>query len=183
MDATLRTAAWPKVGATLERAQQSPVRDAAAPSVRFYVAGRVAVEGSSTLDQGDLPGAQGRRILVHLVLARHRPVPAEELVGTELASLIHPEDLGCVVHEVRRFLAASREELEAVTNELAAALGLGGRDRRPGSTAERARVNATRAIRSSSLAVCSVGLFSIPIRARTSSALSFITFARGSKFL
>ena len=27
--------------------------------------------------------------------------------GTELASLIHPEDLGCVVHEVRRFLAAS----------------------------------------------------------------------------
>ncbi|WP_328768455.1 putative bifunctional diguanylate cyclase/phosphodiesterase [Streptomyces sp. NBC_00286] len=33
--------------------------------------------------------------------------PAEELVGTELASLIHPEDLGCVVHEVRRFLAAS----------------------------------------------------------------------------
>ncbi|KQV95288.1 EAL domain-containing protein [Streptomyces sp. Root369] len=32
---------------------------------------------------------------------------AEELVGTELAGLIHPEDLGCVVHEVRRFLAAS----------------------------------------------------------------------------
>jgi diguanylate cyclase (GGDEF)-like protein/PAS domain S-box-containing protein len=31
---------------------------------------------------------------------------AEELVGTELASLIHPEDLGCVVHEVRRFLTA-----------------------------------------------------------------------------
>ena len=33
--------------------------------------------------------------------------PAEDLVGTELANLIHPEDLGCVVHEVRRFLAAS----------------------------------------------------------------------------
>ncbi|MGW1955675.1 putative bifunctional diguanylate cyclase/phosphodiesterase [Streptomyces sp. NPDC001920] len=33
--------------------------------------------------------------------------PAEDLVGTELATLIHPEDLGCVVHEVRRFLAAS----------------------------------------------------------------------------
>nr|WP_199272855.1 EAL domain-containing protein [Streptomyces broussonetiae] len=33
--------------------------------------------------------------------------PAEELVGTELAALIHPEDLGCVVHEVRRFLVAS----------------------------------------------------------------------------
>ncbi|MEV6114292.1 EAL domain-containing protein [Streptomyces sp. NPDC052109] len=33
--------------------------------------------------------------------------PAEDLVGSELAGLIHPEDLGCVVHEVRRFLAAS----------------------------------------------------------------------------
>ncbi|MGC0329358.1 diguanylate cyclase (GGDEF)-like protein/PAS domain S-box-containing protein [Streptomyces sp. SAI-170] len=33
--------------------------------------------------------------------------PAEDLVGSELAELIHPEDLGCVVHEVRRFLAAS----------------------------------------------------------------------------
>ncbi|WP_161224778.1 EAL domain-containing protein [Streptomyces sp. SID8352] len=36
--------------------------------------------------------------------------PAEELVGGELAGLIHPEDLGCVVHEVRRFLAASPAE-------------------------------------------------------------------------
>lgn len=35
---------------------------------------------------------------------------AEELVGSELASLIHPEDLGRVVHEVRRFLAADPEE-------------------------------------------------------------------------
>ncbi len=36
--------------------------------------------------------------------------PAEELVGSELAGLIHPEDLGCVVHEVRRFLAANPAE-------------------------------------------------------------------------
>ncbi|MCH0537990.1 EAL domain-containing protein [Streptomyces sp. MUM 203J] len=35
---------------------------------------------------------------------------AEELVGTELAALIHPDDLGMVVHEVRRFLAASPSE-------------------------------------------------------------------------
>ncbi|WP_432038077.1 putative bifunctional diguanylate cyclase/phosphodiesterase [Streptomyces cucumeris] len=35
---------------------------------------------------------------------------ADELVGSELASLIHPEDLGPVVHEVRRFLAASPGE-------------------------------------------------------------------------
>ncbi|MEV1054782.1 EAL domain-containing protein [Streptomyces sp. NPDC049887] len=31
---------------------------------------------------------------------------ADELIGSELSSLIHPEDLGRVVHEVRRFLAA-----------------------------------------------------------------------------
>ncbi|MFG2576025.1 putative bifunctional diguanylate cyclase/phosphodiesterase [Streptomyces sp. NPDC048481] len=36
--------------------------------------------------------------------------PAEDLVGTELADLIHPGDLGCVVHEVRRFLAASPQD-------------------------------------------------------------------------
>ncbi|MFF7309949.1 EAL domain-containing protein [Streptomyces sp. NPDC008137] len=39
---------------------------------------------------------------------------AEDLVGTELANLIHPEDLGCVVHEARRFLAADPVE-EATT--------------------------------------------------------------------
>ncbi|WP_371681149.1 putative bifunctional diguanylate cyclase/phosphodiesterase [Streptomyces sp. NBC_01276] len=35
---------------------------------------------------------------------------AEELIGSELASLIHPDDLGRVVHEVRRFLAAAPAE-------------------------------------------------------------------------
>ncbi|MFH8520243.1 putative bifunctional diguanylate cyclase/phosphodiesterase [Streptomyces gelaticus] len=35
---------------------------------------------------------------------------ADDLVGAELASIIHPEDLGQVVHEVRRFLAAPPSE-------------------------------------------------------------------------
>ncbi|WP_443056617.1 putative bifunctional diguanylate cyclase/phosphodiesterase [Streptomyces sp. NBC_00667] len=35
---------------------------------------------------------------------------AEDLVGTELAALIHPDDLGRVVHEVRRFLATPPAE-------------------------------------------------------------------------
>ncbi|MFJ6570791.1 putative bifunctional diguanylate cyclase/phosphodiesterase [Streptomyces sp. NPDC091292] len=35
---------------------------------------------------------------------------ADDLVGSELASLIHPEDLKRVLHEVRRFLAASQVE-------------------------------------------------------------------------
>jgi hypothetical protein len=43
--------------------------------------------------------------------------------------------------------AAAREELEFIARELSAAVGLGGRDRPTGSSEERARVNATRAIR------------------------------------
>ncbi|WP_455713738.1 EAL domain-containing protein [Streptomyces uncialis] len=35
---------------------------------------------------------------------------ADELVGTELASLIHPDDLGAVVHEIRRFVAAHQAD-------------------------------------------------------------------------
>ncbi|MGP3981081.1 EAL domain-containing protein [Streptomyces sp. KR80] len=37
-------------------------------------------------------------------------IDPDELVGSELPSLIHPEDLGVVVHEVRRFLAAHPDE-------------------------------------------------------------------------
>src|SRR5438067_11907897 len=37
-------------------------------------------------------------------------------------------------------VAAAREEMETIAHELAAAVGLGGRDRPTGSTAERARV-------------------------------------------
>ncbi|MFS8201928.1 putative bifunctional diguanylate cyclase/phosphodiesterase [Streptomyces sp. CWNU-52B] len=52
--------------------------------------------------------------------------PAEELVGSELASLIHPEDLGCVVHEVRRFLAASPTEERTTRMECRFRSGDGG---------------------------------------------------------
>jgi hypothetical protein len=44
--------------------------------------------------------------------------------------------------------ARAREEMDFIARELAGAVGLGGRDRQAGSNAERARVNATRAIRS-----------------------------------
>jgi non-specific serine/threonine protein kinase len=43
--------------------------------------------------------------------------------------------------------ARAREELAFLARELAGAVGLGGRDRKSGSDAERARVNVTRAIR------------------------------------
>ncbi len=42
----------------------------------------------------------------------------------------------------------ARDELEFIARELSAAVGLGGRDRRAASAAERARVNVTRAIKS-----------------------------------
>jgi tetratricopeptide (TPR) repeat protein len=44
--------------------------------------------------------------------------------------------------------ARAREEMDFIARELSSAVGLGGRDRRASSTAERARVNATRNIRS-----------------------------------
>ncbi|WP_413787671.1 putative bifunctional diguanylate cyclase/phosphodiesterase [Streptomyces griseoaurantiacus] len=59
--------------------------------------------------------------------------PAEELVGTELAGLIHPEDLGCVVHEVRRFLAASPLEEPTTRIECRFRSGGGGTSRSWGS--------------------------------------------------
>ncbi|MFC7993555.1 putative bifunctional diguanylate cyclase/phosphodiesterase [Streptomyces pilosus] len=52
--------------------------------------------------------------------------PAEDLVGTELAGLIHPEDLGRVVHEVRRFLAADPVEEPTTRIECRFRSGAGG---------------------------------------------------------
>jgi hypothetical protein len=49
--------------------------------------------------------------------------------------------------------ARAREEREFIARELSAAVGLGGRDRRAASAAERARVNVTRAIKSALLRI------------------------------
>jgi len=65
-------------------------------------------------------------------------VRLDELRG-ELAELT-------TVHDAGR-AAAVQEEMDLLTRELARALGLGGRARRAGSAAERARVNVTRAIK------------------------------------
>lgn len=48
--------------------------------MRFYLTGRLTLEGADRVDQADLPGRQGRVALAYLVLERHRPVPAHELV-------------------------------------------------------------------------------------------------------
>jgi hypothetical protein len=62
-------------------------------------------------------------------------------------------DLEEEIEEARAFgdserAASARDERDFLVTELAAALGLGGRDRAAASVAERARVNVTRAIRS-----------------------------------
>lgn len=62
-------------------------------------------------------------------------------------------DLETDLAEAERFhdderAARARAEIDFVVSELSAAVGLGGRDRRAASDAERARVNVTRAIRS-----------------------------------
>ncbi|MFF4638953.1 putative bifunctional diguanylate cyclase/phosphodiesterase [Streptomyces olivaceus] len=62
--------------------------------------------------------------------------PAEELVGGELAALIHPDDLGSVLHEVRRFLAASPVEEPTTRIECRFRSGGGGSSRPTRSGAE-----------------------------------------------
>ncbi|MEU1190368.1 EAL domain-containing protein [Streptomyces sp. NPDC005859] len=59
---------------------------------------------------------------------------AEDLVGSELADLIHPEDLGCVVHEVRRFLAANPQEEPTTRIECRFRSGDGGTSRSGGTS-------------------------------------------------
>jgi hypothetical protein len=63
------------------------------------------------------------------------------------------EDLRAELEEAEEFndperAARAREEIDFLGRELAGAVGLGGRDRPVGASAERARVNVTRAIRS-----------------------------------
>jgi hypothetical protein len=57
-----------------------------------------------------------------------------------------PDELQAAVDEAGRCNAAGAER-DFLVGELARAVGLGGRDRRAASHAERARLNATRAIR------------------------------------
>jgi hypothetical protein len=61
------------------------------------------------------------------------------------------DDLRAEIEEAESFndpdrAGKARDELEFVARELARAVGIGGRDRRAGSHAERARLNVTRAI-------------------------------------
>lgn len=80
---------------------------------RFYLTGRVAIEGSALVDQAALPGRHGRLALVHLALARHRPVPADELAdaiwGAEPPASVDTS-LRAVISKLRSALADARAD-------------------------------------------------------------------------
>jgi SARP family transcriptional regulator, regulator of embCAB operon len=88
---------WREVGVAL-----------AAGATRFYLTGRVALEGSRHVDQLELHGTQGRLTLVYLVVHRHRPVTVDELAGAvwgdELPRTWEPS-LRAIVSKVRRTLS------------------------------------------------------------------------------
>lgn len=50
--------------------------------LRFYLTGRVAIEGDRVVDHAALRGPQTRLTLTYLVLHRRRPIPVDELART-----------------------------------------------------------------------------------------------------
>lgn len=78
-------------------------------SPRFYLAGRVAVEGARLVDQAELPGRQGRLALAKLVVERHRPVPTDELA----ASLWEDGAPASVESSLRALVSKLRAGIEA----------------------------------------------------------------------
>ncbi|MDX1619612.1 MAG: BTAD domain-containing putative transcriptional regulator [Nitriliruptorales bacterium] len=79
--------------------------------MRFYLTGRVTVEGpQGVVDEGDLPGLQGRVLLVVLALERRHPMSTEEL-GSRLWSDDRPGSwegaLRALVSKLRGSLAVA----------------------------------------------------------------------------
>jgi predicted ATPase len=131
-----------------------------------------------------LPDSKGLRYLQRLLVAPGDAVPSLELVYDTDEARAGAGDAGEMLDhrardEYRRRLSAVREELEEaegrsdlgraeaaqreiefLSAELSRAFGLGGRSRRAASDAERARINATRAIRGAieRIAVLDAGL-------------------------
>ena len=125
-----------------------------------------------------LRDSKGLRVLAHLLADPGRPHAALDLErlgapgGQETARAVAAGDAGELLDaEARRAYRARvaelrdaietaeawgkasevgllREEMDFITHELSRALGLGGRSRHAGSTAERARLNVMRAVRS-----------------------------------
>lgn len=75
---------------------------------RFYLTGRVGIEGRRHVDQTELHGPQGRLALVHLVINRQRPVPVDELAAALWGDELPPsweQSLRALVSKLRRTLS------------------------------------------------------------------------------
>jgi hypothetical protein len=119
--------AFPAVDVVAAGEGRPAARGDAAPAQA--AAGELSVRGAGEGDSGELMDAE-----------------AKEAYRTRL------EDLRADLEEAESFndperADRARAEYDFIARELAGAVGLGGRDRKAGSDAERARVNATRAIR------------------------------------
>jgi pSer/pThr/pTyr-binding forkhead associated (FHA) protein len=110
-----------------------------------------------------LLAAPGREVHVLDLVAADEGVASSALPASDAGEVLDSrakdayrrrmEDLAEELEEAQRFndderAARASEEIDALTDQLAAAVGLGGRDRKAASTAERARLNVTRAVRS-----------------------------------
>jgi tetratricopeptide (TPR) repeat protein len=128
----------------LARLLSSPGRELSAVELEAWDAGLSPADGSGPVSASGSDGAD----------------PSSDL--GDAGALLDPQakaeyrervdELRAELEEAERFndpgrADRAREELDFLTRELARAVGLGGRDRRAASHAERARLNVTRAIR------------------------------------
>jgi hypothetical protein len=169
-----RTAADPERGRDLLRAA---VRDGDALGLAIAADARALLDGGAIpfVHEGDawrigavqLRDAKGLRYLAELI-----GQPGTEIAAAELAGAHGPlgdsgpaidasakrayrrriDDLRSEQDDAQRWndperAARAQVELDALAEELSTAVGLNGRDRRPGSPAERARVSVTKAIK------------------------------------
>jgi hypothetical protein len=115
------------------------------PGVEFH-----AVDVATAADGGAAPGAESVEGLGVRAGTGDAGPALDSQAKAEYRSRL--EDLRAEIEEADSFndperAARAREELDFIAHELSAAVGLGGRDRRAASAAERARVNVTRALR------------------------------------
>jgi hypothetical protein len=115
------------------------------PGVEFH-----AVDVATAADGGAAPAAESVEGLRVRAGTGDAGPALDSQAKAEYRSRL--EDLRAEIEEAESFndperAARAREEMDFIAHELSAAVGLGGRDRRAASAAERARVNVTRALR------------------------------------
>jgi AAA ATPase-like protein len=115
------------------------------PGVEFH-----AVDVATAAEGGAAPGTEGAEGMAVRSGTGDAGPALDSQAKAEYRSRL--EDLRAEIEEADAFNdpergARAREEMDFIAHELSAAVGLGGRDRRVASAAERARVNVTRALR------------------------------------